>query len=85
MDTLKDYRSRAIARLRQAVAAGPDGDMRTAQVYAALDYLAKVLPTTWPVTQFRQALEMNEPTSRWQNANASLNGIERILSGNVNF
>ena len=55
-------------------------DMRTPEVFAALDYLTAKSVETWPFDQFRFALDSDDPEGRWQNLNASLNGIRRLMS-----
>jgi hypothetical protein len=60
-------------------------DMRTAEVYAALQQLEALTktPETWPFDQFRIALRpIEEPftlnATRGQVVNAALNGIRRV-------
>jgi hypothetical protein len=50
--------------------------MRTADVFAALDFLAARTMQKWPFDQFRSALDRPNAEGRWQNLNASLNGIK---------
>jgi hypothetical protein len=50
--------------------------MRTADVFAALDFLAARTMQKWPFDQFRNALDRPNAEGRWQNLNASLNGIK---------
>ena len=50
-------------------------DVRTPDVMAALDELAKTARVQWPFDQFRRALDYERGDARWQNANASLNAI----------
>jgi hypothetical protein len=51
-------------------------DMRTPEVFAALDYLESRAETKWPFDQFRHALDSdNDEEGRWQTVNASLNAI----------
>jgi hypothetical protein len=59
-------------------------DMRTAEVFAALDLLARRTSTRWPFTQFRESLDfaVGDPShseGRWQNVHASLNAIRRAV------
>lgn len=60
-------------------------DIRTPEVYAALDFLAAQTIVKWPFDQFREALledcgsEGWEVEGRRQMLNASLNGIKRLL------
>ncbi|HXV79776.1 MAG TPA: hypothetical protein VEG60_07840 [Candidatus Binatia bacterium] len=55
-------------------------DIRTPDVFAALDYLEAKSVETRPFDQFRFALDSDDPEARWQNLNASLNGIRRVVS-----
>jgi hypothetical protein len=59
-------------------------DMRTAEVFAALDFLAARAKILWPYENFRLALSWWKPdemqigkTGRSQNVNAAFNGIAR--------
>jgi hypothetical protein len=59
-------------------------DMRTAEVFAALDHLEARAEILWPYENFRQALNWWKPdewqvdkTGRSQNVNAAFNGISR--------
>ena len=54
-----------------------DQDMRTEEVFDALAYLEGEGGKAWPFQSFRQALDNQDPRSRWQNVNAALNGIRR--------
>lgn len=70
--------------LEDALARCSTEDMRTPEVYAALDYLAARAKKKWPFEQFREALdddgtEGSQPEARWQMLNASLNGIKLTL------
>ena len=54
-----------------------DMDVRTAKVYAALDYLAaRASGPQWPFDAFRSALDIENPEGRWQNLNAAFNGVK---------
>ena len=66
----------ALAVLIQALECCRDHDMRTPDVFAALDFLAAHTTEKWPFDQFRSALERPNAEGRWQNLNASLNGIK---------
>jgi hypothetical protein len=55
-----------------------DEDMGTARVFAALDFLQLRADQKWPFDQFRRALDTDNEEGRWQNLNASLNGIKFI-------
>jgi hypothetical protein len=72
---------RAIAILEDALARCRNEDVRTVQVYAALKVLEQYVDPKWPLNQFCEALENDGPEARqaegrWQNVNASLNGIK---------
>ena len=51
-------------------------DMRTPDVFAALDFLQARANQKWPFEQFRRGLESRDAERRWQVLNASLNGIK---------
>jgi hypothetical protein len=70
----------AMAVLADAVQRCIDEDMRTAEVFAALDYLAASATRQWPFQQFRRSLDMTNPDARWQNCNASYNAILRTFN-----
>jgi hypothetical protein len=69
----------ALAILIWALECCRDQDMRTADVFAALDFLAGRTMEKWPFDQFRRALECPDSEGRWQNLNASLNGIKLAI------
>ena len=74
----------SIAVLEHARARCRTEDVRIAEVYAALDYLAARAEQNWPFQQFRKALDENgtegtQAEGRWQVLNASLNAIKLIL------
>jgi len=50
-----------------------DNDMRTPEVFAALDTLGKLVNIDWPFNQFREALDSENEDGRWQMLNASMN------------
>jgi hypothetical protein len=63
-----------------------DGDMRTPDVLAALDFLAARTTVKWPFEQFKDSLNdtgsaLWEREGRWQVCNASLNGVKLALTG----
>ena len=60
-------------------------DMRTPEVFAALDTLGKLVNLDWPFNQFRRALDSDNEEGRWQLLNASLNGIKLAVSNNNKF
>lgn len=77
----------ALAILDDAQRRCGDEDMRTPEVYAALDWLEALANAlnaeTWPFEQFRHSLRpRDEPftvnATRGQVVNASLNGIRRV-------
>jgi hypothetical protein len=72
--------ARAVAVLDDAFSRCRKEDMLTPEVYAALDYLKSKSTEKWPFDQFRFALDSDDPEGRWQNLNASLNGIKRVVS-----
>ena len=79
MDTTK-----ALSLLSNALDRCQMEDIRTPEVFAALDLLATRATVKWPFDQFRQALENArsegwEVEGRWQVLNASLNGIRRAV------
>ena len=74
----------ALAVLEDALERCKREDMRTAEVYGALDFLEAHAVRKWPVDQFRDALnstgsELWEIEGRYQVLNASLNGIKLAL------
>jgi hypothetical protein len=74
----------ALAVLSDAVDRCRQESMRTAEVFAALDLLARRNPTRWPFDQFRESLNfaVGDPShaeGRWQNVHASLNAIRRVI------
>ena len=56
-----------------------DQDMRTEEVFDALAFLEGEGGKAWPFRSFRQALDNQDPRSRWQNVNAALNGIRGVF------
>jgi len=72
----------ALAVLTDALARYRDKDMRTAEVTAALEFLAVRADPQWPFEQFRTALDSANEEGRWQNLNASLNGIRLAIGVN---
>jgi hypothetical protein len=71
--------AQAMAVLDDAFRRCREEDMRTPDVFAALDYLEAKSMETWPFDQFRHSLQSDDPEGRWQNLNASLNGIRRVM------
>jgi len=72
--------AQAMAVLDDAFRRCREEDIRTPDVFAALDYLEAKSVETRPFDQFRFALDSDDPEARWQNLNASLNGIRRVVS-----
>jgi hypothetical protein len=77
----------ALAVLNQALDRCRNEDVRTPEVFAALDFLAASATVKWPFEQFRREL-LNDAGSlfadqegHWQVLNASLNGIKLAISG----
>ena len=66
--------------LEDALARCRKDDVRSSAVFAALDFLAARASIKWPFEQFRTALDYPDDVGRWQNLNASLNGIRRPLT-----
>jgi hypothetical protein len=70
----------ALAVLENALERCRKEDMRTPDVFAALDFLAARASVQWPFDQFRDALENStSEEGRRQVLNASLNGIRLAL------
>ncbi len=67
----------ALGILADALVRCRDEDMRTEEVMAVLEFLEPRIAKPAFVRNFRNALNCEEPYSRWQNANAALNGIRR--------
>lgn len=55
-------------------------DMRNEHTSAAIAFLEAGATRKAPFRAFQEAIDMMNPESRWQNVNAALNSIERILS-----
>lgn len=75
----------ALAVLADALERCRGEDMRTAEVFAALDFLAARANVKWPFEQFRNSLdntgsELWEAEGRWQTLNASLNAIKLVIT-----
>jgi len=74
----------ALAVLIDAVDRCREEDMRTAEVFASLDLLARGTPTRWPFEQFRESLnfavdDSSHAEGRWQNVHAALNAVRRAV------
>jgi hypothetical protein len=72
---------KSIAVLEDALNRCRGEDMRTVEVFAALEFLAGHAKEKWPFDQFRHELDSDgrqgwETEGRWQVLNASLNGIK---------
>jgi hypothetical protein len=59
-----------------------DEDMRTPEVFAALDMLGKMVNVDWPFRQFRKALDNDNEEGRWQLLNVSFNAINLAVLNN---
>jgi hypothetical protein len=76
---------KSIAVLEDALNRSREEDMRTPEVFAALDFLAEHAKEKWPFDQFREVLnsdgtELWQIEGRYQVLNASLNGIKLALT-----
>jgi hypothetical protein len=74
----------ALAVLADAVDRCREEDMRTAEVFASLDLLARHTLTRSPFEEFKESLNFasGDPShaeGRWQNVHASLNAIRRAV------
>jgi hypothetical protein len=69
----------AIAVLEDALNRCRRQDMRTPEVFAALDFLEPRVSIKWPFDQFRKSLDSNNKEGRWQNVNASLNAVKLAI------
>jgi len=74
----------AMAVLADAEDCCREEDMRTAEVFASLDLLARRTSMRWPFEQFKESLNfaVGDPShaeGRWQNVHASLNAIRRTV------
>jgi hypothetical protein len=74
----------ALAVLADAVDRCRDEDMRTPEVLASLDLLARITSPRWPFEEFKEPLNfaIGDPShaeGRWQNVHASLNAIRRAV------
>lgn len=78
--------STAMQVLEEALRRCRVADVRSAKVAAALETLAIDASAQWPFDRFRRALDCwsveadSLPEARWQTANASLNGIRRVMT-----
>ena len=68
VETALDVPTDALNRCRRE-------DMRTPEVFAALDFFEPRASHKWPFDQLRKSLNSDNEEGRWQNFNASLNGI----------
>ena len=78
----------ALAVLADAVNRCRGEDMRTPEVLASVDLLARRTSTRWPFERFKESLNfaVGDPShaeGRWQNVHASLNAIRRAIGGAV--
>jgi hypothetical protein len=72
----------AIAVLEGALNRCRGEDMRTPEVFAALDFLELQASSISPFNEFRNSLDIANEERRWQNANASLNAVKLALQKN---
>ena len=72
----------ALAVLDDALNRCRKKDVRTPNVFAALDFLQARATQKWPFDQFRRELEGTDPEGKWQILNASLNGIKLHIKDN---
>ena len=72
----------AMAVLSDAFARCRGEDMRTQEVFAALDTLGRLVNLDWPFNQFREALDTENEEGRWQGLNASFNAIKLAVLNN---
>src|SRR5207249_10106760 len=72
----------ALNILTDALARCRNEDMRTVEVFVALNALAANATAQWPFEQFRKALDSDNEEGRWQNLNASLNAV-RLAVGRL--
>jgi hypothetical protein len=56
----------ALAALTDALDRCRNEDMRTAEVFAALDFLEARANQKWAFDQFRRSLDSTDPEGRWQ-------------------
>jgi hypothetical protein len=73
----------ALAVLEDALSRCRREDMRTPEVFAALDFLGSRAGSKWPFDPFRNSLDSNNEEGRWQNLNATLNGIRLAVQQNT--
>jgi hypothetical protein len=69
----------SIEVLTGAVARCQGEDIRTEDLYEALDFLESRVAAKWPFEQFRNALNNKNKQARWQFLKGSLNGIKQSL------
>jgi len=81
-----EARRAALAILEAALANCRNTDARSPALTAALDELAAGASESWPFDQFRRSLDYGAEATggssaegRWQNVNASLNAIRRVI------
>jgi hypothetical protein len=82
---MEEWYSNALAILQDALDRCRTEDIRTPEVFAALDFLSQRTAVKWPFDQFRDTLSRDgsqqwEAEGRWQTLNASLNGIKLTLN-----
>ena len=70
----------ALAVLDDALNRCRKDDVRTPDVFAAVDFLQARANQIWPFEQFRGGLESMDAEGKWQVLNASLNGIKLAVA-----
>jgi hypothetical protein len=84
LSVLTPEEKNALAVLADAMDSCREEDMRTGEVFASLDLLARHTSTRWPFEQFKESLNfaIGDPSyaeGRWQNVHAALNAIRRAV------
>ena len=81
-----EARRAALRVLANALSRCRDEDVRSPALTAALDVLAGGASESWPFAQFRRSLNYGAGNAgaaaaegRWQNVNASLNAVRRVV------
>jgi hypothetical protein len=79
-------KQKALAALADALDRCRNEDVRSPALTAALDALGGGASESWPFDQFRRSLDYGVENAgasaaegRWQNVNASLNAIRRVV------
>ena len=69
----------ALAVIEAVLHETKDRDVRCENLSDALSFLEAQATRTWPFHQYRRALEMPDPVMRFQNLNAAINAVFRVL------